>query len=94
MQKIYDWFRESSASKFIFFSSVKAAADKVNGVLTEEIEPTPLGLYGESKIVAESYILSLQSAVCSTKNNESKTRYCKLQTANCKLRTSLFSVLV
>lgn len=81
-QKIYDWFRASSASKFIFFSSVKAAADKVNGVLTEEIEPTPLGPYGESKIAAESYILSLQSAVCSTKNNESKTIDCKLQTKN------------
>ncbi len=56
-QKIYDWFRSSSASKFIFFSSVKAAADKVEGILTEEVVPTPHGPYGESKIAAESYLL-------------------------------------
>jgi len=59
-QKIYDWFRASQASKFIFFSSVKAAADKVNGVLTEEVVPTPLGPYGESKIAAERYLLERQ----------------------------------
>ncbi|MEQ2611479.1 NAD-dependent epimerase/dehydratase family protein, partial [Bacteroides hominis] len=35
-QKIFDFFLESSAKKFIFFSSVKAAADSVVGdVLTE-----------------------------------------------------------
>ncbi len=62
-QKMYDWFQQSDATKFIFFSSVKAAADRVEGILTEEVEPTPLGPYGESKIAAESYILSLQFAV-------------------------------
>lgn len=56
-QRIYDWFIASSAKKFIFFSSVKAAADKVPGdVLTEDITPSPLGPYGESKIKAEEYI--------------------------------------
>jgi len=60
-QKIYDWFRASSASKFIFFSSVKAAADKVEGILTEDVVPTPLGPYGESKIAAEKYIMGQQT---------------------------------
>ena len=57
-QKIYDFFLRSSARKFIFFSSVKAAADSVPGdVLTEEVVPAPVGPYGESKIRAEEYIL-------------------------------------
>jgi len=65
-QKIYDWFLSSEAKKFIFFSSVKAAADKVVGeILTEEIVPSPKGPYGESKIKAENYILSRQSSVIS-----------------------------
>ena len=58
-QKIYDWFLQSSAGKFIFFSSVKAAADFVPGdILTEDIVPNPVGPYGESKIKAEEYLLS------------------------------------
>ena len=58
-QKIFDFFLESSAKRFIFFSSVKAAADCVVGdMLTEDVIPTPVGPYGESKIAAEEYILS------------------------------------
>lgn len=58
-QKIFDFFLESSAKKFIFFSSVKAATDSVVGdVLTEDVIPTPVGPYGESKIKAEEYIQS------------------------------------
>jgi nucleoside-diphosphate-sugar epimerase len=58
-QKIYDWFLQSETKKFIFFSSVKAAAHKVEGkILTEDIIPSPKGPYGESKIAAENYILS------------------------------------
>ena len=57
-QKIYDFFLRSSARKFIFFSTAKAAADKVEGVLTEDVVPTPVGPYGESKIKAEEYILA------------------------------------
>ena len=57
-QKIFDFFLESSAKKFIFFSSVKAAADSVvEDVLREDVIPTPVGPYGESKIKAEDYIL-------------------------------------
>lgn len=56
-QKIFDFFLQSSAKKFIFFSSVKAAADSVIGeMLTEEVIPTPVGPYGESKMKAEEYI--------------------------------------
>lgn len=58
-QKVFDYFRErSEIRKFIFFSSVKAAVDKVPGdVLTEDVIPSPVGPYGESKIKAERYIL-------------------------------------
>lgn len=55
-QKIYDYFLSSSAEKFIFFSTAKAAADKVDGILTEDVIPSPVGPYGESKIAAERYI--------------------------------------
>jgi len=57
-QKIFDWFLQSTATKFIFFSSVKAAADTVDGILTEDIVPNPKGPYGESKLAAESYLLN------------------------------------
>jgi len=56
-RQIYDWFLKSDAKKFIFFSSVKAAADNVEGeILTEDVIPNPKGPYGESKIAAEKYI--------------------------------------
>ena len=56
-QKIYDYFLASKKiKKFIFFSTAKAAADKVDGVLTEDVVPSPKGPYGESKIAAEKYI--------------------------------------
>lgn len=57
-QKIFDYFVASGAKKFIFFSTAKAAADRVEGVLTEDVVPSPVGPYGESKIKAEEYILS------------------------------------
>lgn len=58
-QKIFDWFLvQPKCKKFVFFSTAKAAADKVEGVLTEDVVPSPIGPYGESKIKAEEYILS------------------------------------
>ena len=57
-QKIFDYFMASGAKKFVFFSTAKAAADRVDGVLTEDVVPTPVGPYGESKIKAEDYILA------------------------------------
>ena len=60
-KKIYDYFVKSSAKKFIFFSSVKAAADRVEGDFVDEnVVPSPKGPYGESKIAAERYIQSKQ----------------------------------
>ena len=71
-QKIYDWFLVSDAKKFIFFSSVKSAADKVVGVaLTEDVIPNPKGPYGESKIAAENYILNQEIR---SKNQEVRTK--------------------
>lgn len=55
-KKIYDAFLVSTASKFIFISSVKASADQVNGVLTEETQASPQTDYGKSKRMAEQYI--------------------------------------
>lgn len=58
-QKIYDYFlAHPSIKKFIFFSTAKAAADRVEGVLSEDVVPAPVGPYGESKIKAEEYILA------------------------------------
>jgi nucleoside-diphosphate-sugar epimerase len=59
-KKLFDHFIESEATAFIFMSSVKAAADVVNGILTEDVEPTPKTPYGQSKQKAEEYILSEQ----------------------------------
>jgi nucleoside-diphosphate-sugar epimerase len=58
-QKIFDWFlAQPSCKKFIQFSTVKSAADRVErDFLTEECIPTPVGPYGESKIAAENYII-------------------------------------
>lgn len=56
---IFDWFlKQPKCKKFVFFSTAKAAADKVDGILTEDVVPTPVGPYGESKIAAEKYILA------------------------------------
>lgn len=58
-QKIFDYFlAHPSIKKFVFFSTAKAAADRVEGVLTEDVVPAPVGPYGESKIKAEEYILA------------------------------------
>lgn len=57
--KIFDWYlKQPRCKKFVFFSTAKAAADKVEGVLTEDVVPAPVGPYGESKIAAEQYILN------------------------------------
>lgn len=57
-KKLYDAFLTSQAKKFIFISSVKAAADQVNGVLTEDVTTDPKTHYGKSKLMAEQYIQS------------------------------------
>jgi nucleoside-diphosphate-sugar epimerase len=57
-KQLFDVFLESSASVFVFMSSVKAIADEVVGVLTEEFDVNPQTHYGKSKQLAEDYILS------------------------------------
>ena len=57
--KMFDYFcPHPNIKKFVFFSTAKAAADKVDGILTEDVVPAPVGPYGESKIAAEEYILN------------------------------------
>lgn len=79
---IYEWYLNTDATKFVFFSSVKAAADRVEGdFLTEDIIPAPVGPYGESKIAAENYILSRKQTTVSgnpkpeTRNPKQKLTY-------------------
>lgn len=61
---IFDYFcAHDSIKKFVFFSTAKAAADKVDGVLTEDVAPAPVGPYGESKIAAEQYLQSKMEEV-------------------------------
>ncbi|WP_339882857.1 NAD-dependent epimerase/dehydratase family protein [Polaribacter vadi] len=57
-KKLFDQFLESTCEVFIYMSSVKAAADEVEGILTEEVTPSPVTVYGKSKLAAENYILS------------------------------------
>lgn len=57
-KKIFDTFLSSDAKVFITLSSVKALADKVEGVLTEDFVANPITHYGKSKFLAEEYVLS------------------------------------
>ena len=57
-KKIFDQYLNSECEVFIFMSSVKAAADVVENVLTEDVIPNPVSAYGKSKLAAENYILS------------------------------------
>ncbi len=57
-KQVFDSFLESEATVFVFLSSVKAVADRINGVLTEDTIPNPKTHYGISKQQAEKYILS------------------------------------
>lgn len=61
-KQIYDKFLASKSKSFIFLSSVKAVADVVSSVLTEDVLPAPVGAYGISKQKAEEYILSQANA--------------------------------
>lgn len=56
-KKLFDAFLDSNAKTFIFISSVKAAVDYVDEVLTEQIIPAPITHYGISKLQAENYII-------------------------------------
>ena len=57
-KKLFDRFLKSDCETFIYMSSVKAVADQADGVLTENVKPSPITFYGKSKLAAEEYILS------------------------------------
>ena len=93
-QKIFDFFLQSSAKKFIFFSSVKAAADSVVGdILTEDVIPTPVGPYGESKIKAEEYIinkLTVDNGQLTVTMQHDSAANCQLSTVHCQLNKQVY----
>ncbi|MDM1444006.1 NAD-dependent epimerase/dehydratase family protein [Myroides odoratimimus] len=56
--ELFDHFIKSDAKDFFYFSSVKAVADTVEGVLKEDVIPNPYTPYGQSKKEAEKYLLN------------------------------------
>lgn len=56
-KQLFDAFLLSDSTVFVFMSTVKAVADKVDGVLTEAVIPNPQTHYGITKHQAEEYIL-------------------------------------
>ena len=56
-KQLFDAFLLSNATVFIFMSTVKAVADKVDGILTEDVISSPKTHYGIAKRQAEEYIL-------------------------------------
>lgn len=59
-KQLFDAFLVSTSSVFIFMSTVKAVADTVKGILSEDAVPDPKTHYGITKQQAEHYILSQQ----------------------------------
>jgi len=57
-KKLFEEFLNTSAQDFIYFSSVKATADTVEGFLDENHKSNPQTPYGKSKLYAEEYLLS------------------------------------
>jgi nucleoside-diphosphate-sugar epimerase len=57
-KNVFNAFLASESKVFITLSSVKAAADEVEGELTEQLRPNPITHYGKSKLLAEQYISS------------------------------------
>jgi len=56
--QLFDEFLNSEIKDFFYFSSVKAAADTVDGILDETHQSNPQTPYGKSKLEAEKYLLS------------------------------------
>jgi nucleoside-diphosphate-sugar epimerase len=82
---VFDWFLHSKAGMFVYMSSVKAAANEVKGLpLTEDMEPKPFGALGESKLLAEQYILSQWSGSKKVYVFRPAFMYCGLVNVNLK----------
>ncbi|KQS93195.1 NAD-dependent epimerase/dehydratase family protein [Chryseobacterium sp. Leaf394] len=56
--QLFDEFLNSNIQDFFYFSSVKASADTIDGVLDENHHSDPKTPYGKSKLEAEKYLLS------------------------------------
>jgi len=57
-KKLFKEFLNTTAQDFIYFSSVKATADTVEGFLDENHTSNPQTPYGKSKLEAEEFLLS------------------------------------
>ena len=57
-KQLFDGFINSEAKVFVFMSTVKAVADEVKGILSEDAIPNPKTHYGIAKHQAEQYLLS------------------------------------
>ncbi|WP_185218504.1 NAD-dependent epimerase/dehydratase family protein [Sphingobacterium mizutaii] len=56
--KLFKKFKDSNVKDLLYFSSVKAVADSVEGILTENVLPNPITPYGRSKMEAENFLIS------------------------------------
>ncbi|MBD1431824.1 NAD-dependent epimerase/dehydratase family protein [Sphingobacterium sp. DN00404] len=56
--ELFKLFLKSNIRDFFYFSSVKAVADTVEGVLKEDVQSSPYTPYGKSKLEAEQYLLA------------------------------------
>jgi nucleoside-diphosphate-sugar epimerase len=57
-RKLFNQFLRSEVQDFVYFSSVKATADSIEGTLDENHISNPKTPYGKSKLEAEKYLLS------------------------------------
>lgn len=55
--ELFNEFLDSNIRDFFYFSSVKAVADTVDDILTEDVIPKAFTPYGKSKLEAEEYLL-------------------------------------
>ena len=55
-EKVFQEFLASDIKDFIFVSSIKAAADSSDQIVTENERPNPVSPYGKSKLLAEELI--------------------------------------
>lgn len=56
--KLFKKFKDSNVKDFLYLSSIKAVADSVEGILTENVLPNPITPYGKSKMEAENFLIS------------------------------------
>jgi UDP-glucose 4-epimerase len=60
-RNLADRARESGVRQFIYVSSTKVYGDEVRTVLNEQSDCRPTDPYGESKFLAENYLISIDS---------------------------------